>query len=71
MQSPVRMIFAALLFFPLCAGAGGDYLSVSAAAQEELLRYLAANRETYWVDTYVSIMDHVQSQLEHSDSRPE
>lgn len=52
-------------------GVGGDYLSVSAEAHEALLEFLAANRETYWVDTYVTIMDHVQSQLDDADARPE
>jgi peptidoglycan/xylan/chitin deacetylase (PgdA/CDA1 family) len=37
-------------------GIGGDYLSVSAQAHEELLRHLAENRDVYWVDTFLNIM---------------
>lgn len=40
-------------------GIGGDHLSVSNEAHDELLEYLADNRETYWVDTYMAIMKHV------------
>lgn len=43
-------------------GVGGDYLSVSTEAHEELLRYLAANRDIYWTDTFLSIMQHVKAQ---------
>lgn len=41
-------------------GIGGDYLAVSKEAHEELLRYLAANRDIYWTDTFVAIMKHVR-----------
>jgi peptidoglycan/xylan/chitin deacetylase (PgdA/CDA1 family) len=44
-------------------GVGGDHLSVSAAAHEELLRFLADNRDIYWTDTYINIMRHVNEQL--------
>jgi len=37
-------------------GIGGDYLSVSRQAHEELLTYLAANRDVYWTDTFITIM---------------
>ena len=37
-------------------GVGGDYLVVSAEAHEQLLQYLAANRDIYWVDSYINIM---------------
>jgi len=40
-------------------GVGGDYLSVSAEAHEELLAYLAAHRDQYWTASYLDIMDHV------------
>ena len=43
-------------------GVGGDHLSVSAEAHEELLRFLAAKREIYWVDTYLNIMTYVANQ---------
>lgn len=42
-------------------GVGGDYLSVSNKAHDELLQYLSDNRETLWVDTYMNIMNHVKS----------
>ncbi len=43
-------------------GVGGDYLSVSRQAHDELLAYLAAHRNVYWTDTFVSIMQHVRRQ---------
>lgn len=43
-------------------GVGGDYLSTSAAAHEELLQYLAAHRTTYWTDTFLNIMTYVKKQ---------
>lgn len=33
-------------------GIGGDHLSVSREAHEELLAFLAANRDRYWTDTF-------------------
>ena len=41
-------------------GIGGDHLSVSNEAHEELLRFLAAHRKQYWTDTFLSIMQHVR-----------
>lgn len=41
-------------------GVGGDHLSVSAQAHEELLAYLAANRHLYWTDTFINIMQYVK-----------
>ena len=41
-------------------GIGGDYLSVSAQAHEELVRFLADNRQLIWTDTFLSIMQHVR-----------
>lgn len=38
-------------------GIGGDYLSVSEDAHNELLAFLASNRDKYWVDTYLNIMN--------------
>ncbi len=43
-------------------GVGGDYLSVSRQAHDELLAYLAAHRKLYWTDTFINIMRHVQRQ---------
>lgn len=42
-------------------GIGGDHLSVSADAHAELLAYLAANRDTYWTDTFINIMQYVKA----------
>ncbi|MGH8062521.1 MAG: polysaccharide deacetylase family protein, partial [Pseudoxanthomonas sp.] len=33
-------------------GVGGDYLSISKQAHEELLQYLSSHRDIYWVDTF-------------------
>lgn len=41
-------------------GIGGDHLSVSAQAHEELVRFLAANRKDYWSATFLDIMKHVR-----------
>lgn len=43
-------------------GIGGDHLSVSREAHQELLTFLAENRKVYWTDTFLSIMKHVKSQ---------
>ncbi|MYN05278.1 family 16 glycosylhydrolase [Pseudoduganella sp. DS3] len=39
-------------------GIGGDYLSVSKEAHEELLAFLAAHRKEYWSATYLDIVRH-------------
>ena len=43
-------------------GVGGDYLTTSAAAHEELLKYLAEHRQIYWTDTFLNIMTYVKKQ---------
>ena len=43
-------------------GVGGDHLSVSTQAHDELLQYLAEHRDTYWVDTYINIIKYIRSQ---------
>jgi peptidoglycan/xylan/chitin deacetylase (PgdA/CDA1 family) len=43
-------------------GVGGDYLTTSAQAHEELLKYLAEHRTTYWTDTFLNIMTYVKKQ---------
>ena len=40
-------------------GVGGDYLSVSNEAHEELLKFLSENQDKYWVDSYINIMKYV------------
>ncbi len=51
-----------MLLHILFHGVGGDYLAVSAEAHRGLLEFLATNGDTYWVDTYMNIMKHVQAQ---------
>lgn len=43
-------------------GVGGDYLSVSKQAHEELLQYLSSHRDIYWVDTFINLMKYVRQQ---------
>ena len=43
-------------------GIGGDHLSVSNAAHEELLAYLIAHRDVYWTDTFLNLMKYVREQ---------
>lgn len=43
-------------------GVGGDYLSVSRESHEELLAYLARNKDVYWTDSFVRIMQYVKAQ---------
>jgi small ligand-binding sensory domain FIST len=40
-------------------GVGGDYLSVSAEAHQQLLDYLAAHRAEIWIAPYTETMDYV------------
>jgi peptidoglycan/xylan/chitin deacetylase (PgdA/CDA1 family) len=41
-------------------GIGGDHLSVSTEAHEQLIRHLAEHRDVYWTDTYLNIMKFVR-----------
>lgn len=43
-------------------GIGGDYLTTSNAAHEELLAYLAAHRSEYWTDSFVNLMRYVREE---------
>ncbi len=43
-------------------GVGGDHMSVSKEAHDQLLAYLAANRAIYWTDTFINIMKHVKQE---------
>jgi peptidoglycan/xylan/chitin deacetylase (PgdA/CDA1 family) len=43
-------------------GIGGDHLSISNEAHEELLKYLADNKDIYWTDTFITIMKYVKEQ---------
>jgi len=40
-------------------GIGGDYITTSIAAHQELINYLKNNRKDIWVDTFQKVMDHV------------
>jgi peptidoglycan/xylan/chitin deacetylase (PgdA/CDA1 family) len=42
-------------------GVGGDYLTVSVEAHEQLLQHLADNPDVYWVDTFLNIMQYVKA----------
>jgi peptidoglycan/xylan/chitin deacetylase (PgdA/CDA1 family) len=42
-------------------GVGGDYITTSTQAHEELLEYLAAHRDVYWTDTFIDIMTYVKA----------
>ena len=42
-------------------GVGGDHLSVSTEAHEELIKYLAQNKDIYWVDTFLNEMKYVKA----------
>ena len=44
------------LFNVIFHGIGGDYLAVSTEAHDQLLDFLAAQRESFWVDSYINIM---------------
>jgi hypothetical protein len=43
-------------------GVGGDYLTTSNAAHEELLAFLAAHRAEYWTDTFLNITRYITAQ---------
>ncbi|MDN3547461.1 polysaccharide deacetylase family protein [Mucilaginibacter aquaedulcis] len=40
-------------------GIGGDYITVSASAHQELLNYLSKSRKTIWITTFQQAMDFV------------
>jgi peptidoglycan/xylan/chitin deacetylase (PgdA/CDA1 family) len=42
-------------------GIGGDYITTSTKAHEELLAYLAAHRDVYWTATFMDIMKYVKA----------
>lgn len=43
-------------------GVGGDYITTSTQAHDELLAYLAAHRDVYWTDTFMNLMKYVKAQ---------
>jgi peptidoglycan/xylan/chitin deacetylase (PgdA/CDA1 family) len=50
-------------------GIGGDYITTSNEAHEELLAFLAAHRDVYWTDTFMNIMKVVKAQQAAHASR--
>lgn len=48
-------------------GVGGDHLSVSTEAHEQLIKYLAGNRDRYWTDSYINIMKYVDKAMISTD----
>jgi peptidoglycan/xylan/chitin deacetylase (PgdA/CDA1 family) len=57
------------LFNIIFHGIGGDYLAVSSEAHDQLLVFLADNRETYWVDSYINIMKYASENSEYEAAR--
>jgi peptidoglycan/xylan/chitin deacetylase (PgdA/CDA1 family) len=51
-------------------GIGGDYLSISNKAHEQLLDYLAAHRAQVWTATFIDVMKHVKLQQKNPDAAP-
>jgi len=51
-------------------GIGGDYLPVSTEAHEELLAFLAANRDRYWTTTFLEQMQWVRAKQAEAAARP-
>jgi peptidoglycan/xylan/chitin deacetylase (PgdA/CDA1 family) len=43
-------------------GVGGDYITTSKQAHEELLAWLAAHRDVVWTDTFMNLMKYVKAQ---------
>ncbi len=50
-------------------GIGGDYITTSNKAHEELLAFLVAHRDVYWTDTFMNIMKYVKAQQAARGSR--
>jgi peptidoglycan/xylan/chitin deacetylase (PgdA/CDA1 family) len=42
-------------------GIGGDYITTSKEAHDELLKYLYDNKDIYWTDTFIDIMKYVKN----------
>lgn len=43
-------------------GIGGDHIVTSKEAHDELVKYLADNKDIYWTDSFVNIMKYVKQQ---------
>lgn len=51
-------------------GIGGDYITTSAAAHQELLTYLHKNRSKIWVATFQDAMDYAMKNVKPSKNPP-
>lgn len=49
-------------------GIGGDHLSISNQAHQQLLAYLANNADIYWVDTFKNISEYITKQRKLSSN---
>jgi peptidoglycan/xylan/chitin deacetylase (PgdA/CDA1 family) len=61
-QNAKKVKFIQILFH----GVGGDYMTVASKDHDQLLKYLADNRDTYWTDTYINIMTHINQHAKAS-----
>jgi peptidoglycan/xylan/chitin deacetylase (PgdA/CDA1 family) len=52
-------------------GIGGDYITTSKQAHEELLAYLAAHRDTIWTDTFLHLMTWVKARQAERGDHPQ
>ena len=44
-------------------GIGGDYITTSVRAHQQLINYLKANKKNIWIDTFQNTMDYVNKYL--------
>jgi peptidoglycan/xylan/chitin deacetylase (PgdA/CDA1 family) len=51
-------------------GIGGDYITVSAGAHRELLRYLEKHHKEIWVTTFQQAMDYINKQVPLKAQKP-
>lgn len=51
-------------------GIGGDYITVSARAHSELIRFLEHHRRDLWIPTFQRAMDEVYRQVKRPKTRP-
>lgn len=52
-------------------GIGGDYITVSAEAHHQLIRYLSQHRKEIWVPTFRQALDEVYRQVKRTKKRPQ
>lgn len=44
-------------------GVGGDYLVTDSQLHQEILDYLAANQDRFWIDTFQNVMTHTHAEF--------